>query len=157
MKNEDIEALKARIAEMRAKGEQEVEDLRVALLGKKGEVTKMFDEFRTVAPEQKKEFGQKLNQLKQMAQAKIDELKAEVLEEESEAPATSSVDMTRPGDNFELGSRHPISIAREEILGMLACSAGLLDENRPATMEELIDTFDWEKVRTEDMRLPLSF
>jgi phenylalanyl-tRNA synthetase alpha chain len=118
MKNEDIEALKARIAEMRAKGEQEVEDLRVALLGKKGEVTKMFDEFRTVAPEQKKEFGQKLNQLKQMAQAKIDELKAEVLEEESEAPATSSVDMTRPGDNFELGSRHPISIAREEILGI---------------------------------------
>ena len=47
--------------------------------------------------------------------------------------------------------------SREEILGMLACSAGLLDENRPATMEELIDTFDWEKVRTEDMRLPLSF
>lgn len=37
---------------------------------------------------------------------------------------------------------------------MLACSAGLLDENRPATMEELIDAFDWEKVRTEDMRLP---
>ena len=47
--------------------------------------------------------------------------------------------------------------SREEILGMLAYSAGLLDENRPATMEELIDTFDWEKVRTEDMRLPLSF
>ena len=47
--------------------------------------------------------------------------------------------------------------SREEILGMLACSAGLLDENRPATMDELIDTFDWEKVRTEDMRLPLSF
>ena len=44
--------------------------------------------------------------------------------------------------------------SREEILGMLACSAGLLDENRPATMEELIDAFDWEKVRTEDMRLP---
>ena len=44
--------------------------------------------------------------------------------------------------------------SREEILGMLACSAGLLDENRPATMEELIDTFDWKKVRTEDMRLP---
>ena len=47
--------------------------------------------------------------------------------------------------------------SREEILGMLACSAGLLDENRPAAMEELIDTFDWKKVRTEDMRLPLSF
>ena len=47
--------------------------------------------------------------------------------------------------------------SREEILGMLACSAGLLDENRPATMEELIDAFDWKKVRTEDMRLPLSF
>ena len=47
--------------------------------------------------------------------------------------------------------------SREEILGMLAYSAGILDENRPATMDELIDAFDWKKVKTEDMRLPLSF
>ena len=118
MKNEDIEALKAQIAQMKAKGMQEVEDFRVAMLGKKGEITKMFDEFRTVAPEQKKEFGQKLNQLKQMAQAKVDELKNVVLSEESETPAATSVDLTRPGDNFDLGSRHPISLAREEILGI---------------------------------------
>ena len=47
--------------------------------------------------------------------------------------------------------------SREEILGMLACSAGLLDENRPAAMDELINAFDWKNVKTEDMRLPLSF
>ena len=44
--------------------------------------------------------------------------------------------------------------SREEILGMLAFSAGILSENRPAAMEELIDAFDWAKVKTEDMRLP---
>ena len=47
--------------------------------------------------------------------------------------------------------------SREEILGMLAFSAGILNENRPAAMDELIDAFDWKNVKTEDMRLPLSF
>lgn len=46
---------------------------------------------------------------------------------------------------------------REDILGMLAYSAGILPENRPATMEALIGAFDWKNVKTEDMRLPPSF
>lgn len=45
---------------------------------------------------------------------------------------------------------------REELLGMLAFSAGLLPENRPATMQELIDLFDWQLVRRDDLRLPAS-
>ena len=46
---------------------------------------------------------------------------------------------------------------REDILGMLAYSAGILPENRPVTMEALIGAFDWKNVKTEDMRLPPSF
>ena len=79
---EKIEALMAEIAGLKNLKEQEIEALRVRLLGKKGEITALFDEFRTVAPEMKREFGQKLNVLKQAATSKIEELKSSA---ESEA------------------------------------------------------------------------
>ena len=72
---EKIEALMAEVAALSCKTEQEVEEARIRLLGKKGEITALFDEFRTVAPELKREFGQKLNILKNTAAAKIEELK----------------------------------------------------------------------------------
>ena len=70
-----IEALMAEIEALSCKTEQEIEQARVRLLGKKGEITALFDEFRTVAPELKREFGQKLNVLKNAAAAKIEALK----------------------------------------------------------------------------------
>ena len=113
---ERIEALMAEIAALSCKTEQEIEQARVRLLGKKGEITALFDEFRTVAPELKREFGQKLNVLKNTAAAKIEELKNTVAEGAADAPA--AFDYTMPGDPVGLGSRHPVSIAREEIVGI---------------------------------------
>ena len=111
---EKIEALMAEIAGLKNLKEQEIEALRVRLLGKKGEITALFDEFRTVAPEMKREFGQKLNVLKQAAVSKIEELK---LSAESEAAQSKpAVDCSLPGDIVDLGSRHPVSIVREEII-----------------------------------------
>lgn len=109
-----IEQVFAELAELKCKTQKEVEDARVRFLGKKGEVTRLFDEFRTVDKEMKKEFGRPLNELKQAAQAKIDELKASVGEEA--AASGPSEDLTMPGDGFELGSRHPVSIVRQEIV-----------------------------------------
>ena len=111
-----IEALMAEVAGLSCKTEQEIEDARVRLLGKKGSITALFEEFRTVAPEQKREFGQKLNILKNAAAAKIEELKEAAAE--SPAAATASFDYTMPGDPETLGSRHPVSIAREEIVSI---------------------------------------
>ena len=71
---ERIEALMAEIEALSCKTEQEIEEARVRLLGKKGSVTALFEEFRTVAPELKREFGQKLNVLKNTAAAKIEEV-----------------------------------------------------------------------------------
>ena len=82
---ERIEALMAEIEALSCKTEQEIEEARIRLLGKKGEVTKLFEEFRTVAPEQKREFGQKLNVLKNTAAAKIEALK----EAAAESPAAA--------------------------------------------------------------------
>ncbi|MBQ5528118.1 MAG: phenylalanine--tRNA ligase subunit alpha, partial [Bacteroidales bacterium] len=112
---EQIERIMAEIQSLQCKTEKEVEEARVRLLGKKGEITQLFDEFRTIAPELKREFGQKLNVLKKEATAKIDELKAAA---GSSSAAGSSEDATMPGDIYTLGSRHPVSIAREEIVGI---------------------------------------
>ena len=75
MNEKYIDELLEKINNLKAQGEQEIEELRVKLLGKKGEVTHLFEEFRTVPPEQKKLFGQKLNVLKNNALAKIEALK----------------------------------------------------------------------------------
>ena len=69
---EEIEKLLAHVSELNCKTAKEVEEARVRLLGKKGEITRLFDEFRTYGPELKKEFGRKINELKQAAQAKIE-------------------------------------------------------------------------------------
>lgn len=109
-----IDAILAEIDGLKDLKEQEVEAARVRLLGKKGEITQLFDEFRSVAPEMKREFGQKLNQLKQAATAKIEELKEAAASQQS--ASASSFDCTLPGDPIALGSRHPVSIVREEIV-----------------------------------------
>lgn len=113
---EEIEQILAEIKELKCKTEKDIEDARVRLLGKKGEITKLFEEFRTVAPELKKEFGQKLNVLKKEATAKIEELKAQAAA--SGAASSDSFDATMPGDPIPLGSRHPVSIACQQIVNI---------------------------------------
>ncbi|MBO4768735.1 MAG: phenylalanine--tRNA ligase subunit alpha, partial [Bacteroidales bacterium] len=113
---EYIDQMMQSLKEMKAAKEQELEELRVKWLGKKGEITRLFEEFRTVSPELKKEYGQKLNALKVAAQARIDEMRDELAQiVDATKPQT---DLTMPGDAMELGSRHPISITREEIISI---------------------------------------
>ena len=116
--NEKIEQMMASIQELKAAKEQEIEELRVKWLGRKGEITQLFDEFRTVDKDQKREFGQRLNALKNAAAAKIEELRNTL--EEMAGPAASSFDLTKPGDLEELGARHPISVTREEIISIFS-------------------------------------
>ena len=111
---EAIEQIQKQLAELKAASQKEVEDARVRLLGKKGSITALMEEFRTIAPELKREYGQKLNELKKAATAKIEELK-----EQAAAAAVELApkqDLSMPGDPFELGSRHPVSIVRQEIV-----------------------------------------
>lgn len=113
--NQKIEEILAAISELKANTEKEIEELRIKYLGKKGEVTALFEEFRNVLPEQKREFGQKLNVLKNTVQAKIESLKENIAES---GAVKSSYDLTKPGDKMDLGTRHPISITREEIISI---------------------------------------
>ena len=73
-----IEELLQEIQELKAQKLQDIEEYRIRLLGKKGAITKLFEDFREVLPEQKRELGQKLNSLKNMAASKLEELKEKV-------------------------------------------------------------------------------
>ena len=75
MLKDKIEALKAQIADLKAENEEALEALRIKYLSKKGEITALFNEFREVAPEEKRELGQKLNELKNLATEKINALR----------------------------------------------------------------------------------
>lgn len=114
MKREDIDQILAEINNLKCKTQKEVEDARIRFLGKKGEVTRLFEEFRGVAPELKKEFGKTLNELKQTVFAKIEQMKADAVEDV--AATGPKQDLSMPGEPFELGSRHPVSIVRQEIV-----------------------------------------
>ena len=92
----------------------EVEEFRIKILGKKGELTALMDEFKSVPAEQKRELGQKINALKQAAQARINELKASL--QSSTMKSESIDDMTRPGAASADGTRHPISIVKNQIV-----------------------------------------
>ena len=111
---ERMDQVLAELNELKCKTQKEVEEARIKFLGKKGAITALFEDFRNIAPEQKREFGKPLNELKQAVTAKIEELKASIGEEK--AAGTSAQDLTMPGDPLPLGSRHPVSIVRQEIV-----------------------------------------
>ena len=114
MKREDIDRIAASLDALKAKTEKEAEEIRIRLLGKKGEITALFDEFRTIDKAQKAEFGKVLNELKQKAQAKIEELKSGATSEGS--ADGGKLDLSMPGEPLPMGSRHPVSIVRQQIV-----------------------------------------
>ncbi|MDR1951362.1 MAG: phenylalanine--tRNA ligase subunit alpha, partial [Bacteroidales bacterium] len=95
----------------------ELEQFRVKMLGKKGELNDLFEAFKTVANEEKRETGQLLNVLKNAVVEKIETIKnsLEVTEIISE-----NIDLTRPVNDFVFGSRHPIALVRKEILDIFS-------------------------------------
>lgn len=112
-----VDKIKDYIAEVenfQGKTAEEIETFRIKFLGKKGLLNEFFAEFKNVPNDQKKEFGQTINQLKNSAQAKVDELK-EWLENQTEEKGIYG-DLSRPGEAIEIGSRHPISIVKNQII-----------------------------------------
>ena len=97
-----------------SKDAKEIDDFRIKFLSKKGILNQLFAEFKNVPNEEKKTFGQKINQLKQAATEKVNQLKEAL--ENVEAEQGSGLDLTRPGYPVEIGSRHPISIVKNQII-----------------------------------------
>lgn len=112
-----IDKIKEHITDVKAFNattKEEIENFRIKYLGKKGILNSFFAEFKNVPNEQKKDFGQTVNELKTAAQEKVDELKERLdsLEEEKGVYG----DLSRPSEPLEIGSRHPISIVKNQII-----------------------------------------
>ena len=107
---QEVEALKAANAE-------ELEALRIKYLSKKGAINELMADFRNVPADQKKEVGMRLNELKNKAQEKIAALKEQF---ESRDNGCEDLDLTRSAYPVKLGTRHPLSIVKNEIIDIFA-------------------------------------
>ncbi|MBE0641052.1 MAG: phenylalanine--tRNA ligase subunit alpha, partial [Bacteroidales bacterium] len=92
---------------------EELEEYRLQYLSRKGVIQQLFAEFKSVPPDQRRDMGALLNELKDKAQQRYDELKS-ALEAQRET-GKSGTDLTRPAIQHPLGSRHPIAIVRNQI------------------------------------------
>lgn len=109
-----INKIRQEIKDFQTEKAMELEEFRIRYLSKKGIISELFADFRNVPNELKKDVGQALNKLKTEAQEKLEELKSTM--EASSGESESGIDLTLPADQFELGSRHPISLVRNRIV-----------------------------------------
>lgn len=114
MLQEKITQYTAEITDFSTANADELEQFRIKFLGTKGIIKDIFDEFKAVSPEEKRTLGKVLNQFKQLAEAKYAGLKEQT--DEVQTGKDAGLDLTLPGEGFEIGSRHPLALVRREIV-----------------------------------------
>ena len=112
-----IENLLSEVSNLTAQNAKEIEELRLKYLSKKGEINALMADFRNVAAEEKKAVGMKINELKQTAIAKINELKEQY---ETAEAQSEDIDLTRTAYPVNLGTRHPLTIVKNEIIDIFS-------------------------------------
>ncbi len=112
-----IKSLKSEIEALKVANAEDVEALRIKYISKKGLVTALFNDFRQVAADKKREVGQALNELKNLATDKINALRESL---NSVDAIDTSLDLTRTPSSLPLGSRHPLSIVKNEIIAIFS-------------------------------------
>jgi phenylalanyl-tRNA synthetase alpha chain len=155
-----IKEIHAEIDKFKIESKEQLEAFRLAFISKKGQVSLLFDDFKKMAAEEKKQVGQELNKLKSLAQQKFDSL-SETIQDNSADTAANTLDLTLPVVPQELGTRHPITLVKERIIQIFErmgfnvsdgpeieddwhnFSALNFPENHPA--REMQDTFFIEK------------
>jgi len=113
MKNK-VKELLEKVEKFTSENLDHIEEFRIKMLGKKGEITQLFEDFKTFTAEQKREIGKDLNELKTKTLEKINEFKE--LFTNTQENTSSTFDMTMPANNTPIGSRHPISIMKNKII-----------------------------------------
>ena len=108
-----IEQLHQVVNSWNANSLEELEAIRIKYLSKKCEISELFNQFREVPNEQKREIGQLINHLRDTAQNRLNELKANLEAQRQEA---DKLDLTRTAEPIALGTRHPLSLVKNEII-----------------------------------------
>ena len=117
MIKERIQELMSQVQQMQAQSAEQMEALRIKYLSKKGEITELFNQFREVPKEEKKELGMQLNALRQMAESRLQEMREAL---EAQCAAEDKPDLTRTPEPIALGTRHPLSLTKEEIVDIFS-------------------------------------
>lgn len=112
-----IESLLAEVKEMKASNAEEIEALRLKYLSKKGEINAVMADFRNVPADQKKEVGMKINELKQTALERLNALRDAI---ETSEEGDQGLDLTRTAYPIKLGTRHPLTIVKNEIIDIFS-------------------------------------
>ena len=112
-----IQELMQQVENMQAQSAEQMEALRIKYLSKKGEITELFNQFREVPKEEKKELGMQLNALRQLAESRLQEMREAF---EAQRAAEDKLDLTRTPEPIALGTRHPLSLTKEEIVDIFS-------------------------------------
>ncbi|MBE7175921.1 MAG: phenylalanine--tRNA ligase subunit alpha [Mucilaginibacter polytrichastri] len=123
---EKIDAYKNEIAVFTPENPAELEQFRIRFLGTKGLIKALFEDFRSASPEEKRTLGKTLNELKQLAE-QTHAGWAEKLAGSAEKKE-AGIDLTLPGEDFDTGGRHPLSLVREEIIGIFKRLGFIVEE-----------------------------
>jgi phenylalanyl-tRNA synthetase alpha chain len=112
---EQIQKVHAEILQYEIANKEQLEAFRIHFLGSKGVVKNLFGELKSVPNEEKRAVGQLLNDLRTQAEARFESLKSQF---ETAVEANNGIDTSRPGEQIQLGARHPLSIVRSEIIAI---------------------------------------
>ena len=115
---EQITELQKQVETLKAANAEELEALRLKYMSKKGAIPQLFESFKAVPKEEKASLGASINALRQQAEARFAELKS--LVESQKSKVESKLDLTRTPDPIALGTRHPLSLVREEIIDIFS-------------------------------------
>ncbi len=134
---EKIEELLKEVSTLTAQNAEDVEQLRLKYLSKKGAINELMGEFRNVAKEQKKEIGIKINELKTAATDKINALRDELAVAEA---SSDDIDLTRTAYPIQLGTRHPLTIVKNEIIDIFSRMGFTLFQGPEVDDDQLVFT-----------------
>ncbi len=114
---DQINNIIAEIKSFLANSETDIEEFRIKYFSKKGKISLLFNDFRSVPADQKRIIGEKLNEVKKLAQEKLAEISMKF---ETKSSRVAEIDFTLPGEPLPIGSRHPVSIVRNEIIDIFS-------------------------------------
>lgn len=128
MMKDKIDQLISEIEKIEIKSKEHLEEFRLKYLAKKGALTALFDDFKNIANEERKEVGKNLNELKNKVQEKFNHFKEKL--EGGDETSSSDADLTKPAEPIAFGSRHPISIVRNQITDIFSRIGFTVKEDR---------------------------
>lgn len=126
---EKVKKLLSEIDDTVLKNKEELEQFRIKYLGSKNILKPLMGEIKTIANEQKKQYGQLVNQLKKKAEEKFSNLK-DSIESSADAEQAQEIDLTAPGEPGELGTTHPITITLNRIIDIFGKIGFAVAEDR---------------------------